>query len=173
MPSVDRHDKFQPENKRWYIEDVSDYQGRNWSGNMNRGYQMVYTLEMKDPATKKRVVVHDAFSRKYNAIRITPEIEKDMLNDATLSARKKSNNYSLKFAAIVSSKLRVWRVLSKNRKPGKVPLPKRTSQAARFEMVDPVKKHWRDRVTGKVYSNGQYVRKIKKGHLEDATPLKR
>lgn len=170
---TDRHDQFTPDDKRWYVEDVDDYQGRNWSGSGNRGYQMIYDLEMRDPKTKTTVVVRDCFSRKYDATRITPELERDMLQDAILSGRKKTARYEMTLKAVISSRLRVWRILKKGRKPAKVPLPKRTTQAQRFVLIDPVKKHWQDRVTGKVYSNGQYVRKIKKGKLDEATPLRR
>jgi hypothetical protein len=164
--------------KRWAVEDVEDYQDRNWSGRENRGYQMVYDLRMYDQKQHTHIIVRNVFSMKYQAVQLTPQIERQMLQDAEINAQKVVINYNLVLSAVLKKTLRVWRSLSRKRKaaPLRGNLPKKRTAtvtqkvgSTRFILVDEKKKHWKDMKTGLVYSNGQYVRNIKKGKA--ARPL--
>jgi len=162
---------------QWQADPVRDHKGRHWKAAGNRGYQMSFTLVLRDSFTRERVEVENCLSLRHKFEELTPEVQEDMLREAEISAQKMQRNYHLAVVGVEHSTLIVWR----RREAGKKKLPPLTSrniprqktQAQRFELVDEKKKHWRDRVTGKVYSNGMFVRYIKKGELEKAKPLQK
>jgi hypothetical protein len=162
---------------QWQADPVRDHEGRNWGAGKNKGYQMSFTLNLYDKDTKQKSKLDNCLSLRHKFEKMTPELYNDMLGEAEISAQKMKRNYKLTVVGVEHSTLIVWR----RREAGKKMLPrlhsgnipKQKSQAQRFEPVDGKLKHWRDRTNGKVYSNGMYVRYIKKGDIEKAKPLKR